>query len=224
MLCGIVAPVVACTVPNPDFCNETDRQTCEVGYSCDLSLNRCVPTPDAAVHDAAIEDAATVDAATPDAASPDASLTAWDIAFVDQYSTTDSYNISAVTRIVNTGPVALDLAGLEVVSVEHDAPAGVDFNTQLATTPLNGSVPPGSAFGMIVTEPLFAPLISEPIADDTVDLLRFSAAGLMLDDPPIHATVVIRLAGLDATLEVTTNAFTSFTSTDSAARVSAVAP
>jgi hypothetical protein len=224
MLCGIVAPVVACTVPNPDFCNETDRQTCEVGYSCDLSLNRCIPTPDAAARDATASDATTSDAVAPDAEAPDASLLAWDIAYVNELTTSDEYDLSFLARVVNTGPVPFDLSGLEVTSVEHDGPAGVTFDVRLATSPLIVSVPAGTAVGKVTEEPMFAALITEPVADDTVDLLRFVTTGLSSGDPPLHATIVLRGGGLAAPLNVTTNVGFGFTSFNSVVRVSAIAP
>ena len=46
-IAALAATASACTKPNPEYCNDSNRQVCETGFVCDLDLNRCFPEPDA---------------------------------------------------------------------------------------------------------------------------------------------------------------------------------
>lgn len=227
-----------------------DDSTCESGRRwSDLDVGdglsgTCVggDGADAAVADAGISvdgpsDALTVDAfiADADPMAPDATLDAtpahdatpiiaWDIVYIDEFSIGAPLDMSGVARIINVGDAPLDLSTLEVTDVSHDNPdQGLSAYVELETSPIEVTVPPVQAAGLANAEaaPFIGPLIVEPSADSTTDLLHVVAAQ---DGGGASYTLsaTVRLEGLDASLSIlVTNGAGGSEQPESAERVSA---
>lgn len=131
------------------------------------------------------------------------------IAYLDREDVRDD-NVAwridpTVGLVINTSPTgqAMDLAGLEVVSVTDDSPR-LDLSFTIEG-PVDATLPPGFAAGRLTSGwKWLGPLVPEPRFDDRAPSLQVRID--YLEPPPhpfdatVHATVVLGFDGQEATL------------------------
>lgn len=220
-----ILATVGCSEQQELYC--TAEEPCSAGYEyCDVQGacpesgfhgNTCISTPcwDARPADAAVGTDGNIDGAVGDSA--------WDIAYINDFGSTGDLDYSEMARIINTGTRALDLSGLEVVSVTHSSPLPLAVEV-VTTVPTQSPVPVGHAVGLLSSGPagFIDPLISEPVFDESTSLISVSASGFDVDDPGFTITAVVRADGRVATMSIAINVGAAFSNPSGAERVPAL--